>query len=53
MTKDASDFKTAEPTITFHNGVPYLIRTCSEMIEGRWESFVSMQKVEPLTRRVQ
>lgn len=35
-----------EPTITFHNGKTYLIRTCEEFIDDRWEGFVSMELVK-------
>ena len=48
-----NDFRASEPTITFHNGKTYLIRTCEEFVDGRWEGFVSMQPVKPATERVQ
>lgn len=47
------DFRMSEPTITFHNGKVYLIRTCQELIDGRWESFVSMEPVQDASERAQ
>lgn len=40
------DFELGEPTITLHNGKPYLIRTNYELVDGRWEGFVSMEPVK-------
>lgn len=40
------DFELGEPTITSHNGKPYIIRTNYELIGDRWEGFVSMEPVK-------
>jgi hypothetical protein len=53
MNTTQADFRMDEPTITFHNGKAYLIRTCYEMVAGRWEGFVSMVPVKDASRRVQ
>ena len=45
---DGPDFKATKAVETLHNGQAYLIRTCYELIEGRWEGFVSMQCIEPV-----
>ena len=53
MKKQQDDFRMSEPTITFHNGTAYLIRTCEELVDGRWEDFVSMEPVKDASGRVQ
>lgn len=30
--------------LTHHDGVPYLARECRELVDGRWEGFVSMRR---------
>jgi hypothetical protein len=47
------DFRMSEPTITFHDGKAYLIRTCEEFVNGRWEGFVSVEPVKDASERVQ
>lgn len=53
MDAQQSDFRMDEPTITFHNGEAYIVRTCYELIAGRWEGFVSMVPVKDASTRVQ
>ena len=53
MGKQQEDFRMSEPTITFHDGKAYLIRTCEELVDGRWEAFVSMEPVKDGSTRVQ
>jgi hypothetical protein len=53
MTKPQESFRMSEPTITFHDGKAYLIRVCEELVNGRWEGFVSMQRVKDASERVQ
>jgi hypothetical protein len=44
------DFLQGPQELAFHNERPYLIRTCYEFIDGRWEGFVSMDMLdEPAT----
>jgi hypothetical protein len=51
--RERETFRMSEPTITFHDGKAYEIRTCEELVSGRWEGFVSMQPVKLATERVQ
>ena len=37
------DFMLGPESLTQHNGMPYMVRTCYELVEGRWEGFVSMR----------
>jgi hypothetical protein len=50
---DQPDFRMSEPRITFHRGKAYLLRICEELIDGHWESFVSMEPVKDASTRVQ
>jgi len=34
MAKEEDDFRMSEPTIMFHDGNAYLIRTCEELVDG-------------------
>jgi len=43
--EQAMTFKMSEPTITIHDGQAYSIRTCEELVEGRWEAFITMRKI--------
>lgn len=36
------DFKMTEPDLRFIDGKPFFVRICEELIDGRWEGFVSM-----------
>ena len=47
MTKriDTADFRAEPATLTWHNGKRYWIRVCSELVNGKWEGFVSMRPV--------
>ena len=40
------DFRASEPIRTKHNGIDYWVRTCYELVSGRWEGFVSLSKVK-------
>jgi hypothetical protein len=46
-------FRMSEPTITFRDGKAYEIRTCEDLIGGRWEPFITMRPVKLATERVQ
>ena len=53
MIKPQETFRMSEPSITFYDGKAYLIRTCQELVDGRWEPFVSMEPVKDGSTRVQ
>jgi hypothetical protein len=40
---ESADFRTEAEVLTIHRGQPYYVTTCYELIEGRWEGFVSMR----------
>jgi len=40
-----STFRMYPAKRTVHHGDAYLIRRCEELVEGRWEGFVSMERV--------
>ena len=40
------DFLVGPKVLTWHNDRPYMVRTNYELIEGRWEGFVSMERVD-------
>lgn len=49
----AQGFELPEPnfllgpqSLAWHNGRPYLIRQCYDLMEGRWEGFVSMDALD-------
>lgn len=37
------DFKQAVPVPSVHNGQPIWLTECSELVDGRWECFVSIR----------
>ena len=46
MKQITPDFRMSEPTLTVgRDGQTYRTRLCEELIEGRWEGFVSMEPV--------
>ena len=45
---DGPDFKATKAVETIHNGREALIRTCYELVDGRWEGFVSFQFIDPV-----
>lgn len=42
---DSPDFRAEPATLTWHNGRRYWLRVCSELVDGKWEGFVSMRPV--------
>jgi len=43
-------FRMSEPVLRIHKRKTYAVRMCEELVEGRWEGFVSMEPVkEPVT----
>ena len=50
---ESATFRMSPATLTFHEGGLFEIRTCEELLDGRWEGFVSMRPVKPATERVQ
>ena len=51
--KQQEDFRISEPTFTFHDCKAYLIRTCEEFVDGRWEAFVSMEPSKDGSTRIE
>lgn len=41
---ESRDFRREAEVLTIHNGEPFYVATCYELVEGRWEGFVSMRK---------
>jgi hypothetical protein len=39
-------FRESEPQATIHNGEMIWLTVCEELVEGRWEGFVSIRKRE-------
>ena len=52
-TEQDVSFVMSPPTLTLHEGTAYEIRTCEELVDGRWEGFISMRPARPVTKRVQ
>lgn len=42
---EMADFRQGYPERTVHHGKPIIIRVCEELVDGRWEGFVSIQAV--------
>ncbi len=38
---DTGDFRAYEPYTVEHNGIEYKIRTCADLVGGRWEYFTN------------
>jgi hypothetical protein len=50
----APDFRVYYPEKpTIHNGKPYAILPCEELIGARWDDFVSMRLVKDMPRRTE
>ncbi len=47
MTKriETPDFRAEPATLTWHRGKRYWIRVCYDLVDGKWEGFVSMRPV--------
>lgn len=43
---DTPEFKATRFEETIHNGRLVLIRTCYELVEGRWEGFISYRDID-------
>ncbi len=50
---ETEDFRRSAPLPTMHNGKPYLLTVCQELVGGRWEGFVSMQPLPLASSRIQ
>ena len=44
---EQADFRATAETLAYHDGQPYYIRTCHELVDGKWEGFVAMRRVKP------
>ena len=47
MTKriETPDFRAEPARLTWHRGRRYWIRECAELVNGKWEGFISMRPV--------
>ena len=47
MTKaiETADFRAEPATLTWHKGKRYWVRVCYDLVDGKWEGFVSMRPV--------